>query len=183
MSYDAIFTAIDTRLGSALRAEGIKPRLLGYTWLEAAEREYTYLSISGKYIRFYDVFKSLFYRMLWMAGISSPRTFATDEDLEFILSQFLELKARPGAKECFEMLRKAGFTCWAFTAGDSARVQGYFKKNGIELPEENFMTCDTLGIGKPAPESYQPLLKDFEGEEAWFAAAHMWDVSAAKRTG
>lgn len=118
-----------------------------------------------------------------MAGISEPREFASDADLEYILAQFLELKARPGAKECFEMLRAAGFTCWAFTAGDSARVQGYFQKNGIELPAENFMTCDTLGIGKPAAESYQPLLKDFEGEEAWFAAAHMWDVSAAKRTG
>ena len=183
MSYDAIFEALETRLGPQLRAEGIKPRLLGYTWFEAAEREYTYLSISGKYMRFYDVFSSLFYRMLWMAGVETPRMFASDADLEYILAQFLELKARPGAKECIEMLRAAGFTCWAFTAGDAGRVQGYFRKNGIDMPEENFMTCDTLGVGKPAPESYQPLLAAFKGEEAWFAAAHMWDVSAAKRSG
>jgi 2-haloacid dehalogenase len=183
MSYDAIFEALESRLGPQLRAEGIKPRLLGYTWFEAAEREYTYLSISGKYMRFYDVFSSLFYRMLWMAGVETPRTFASDADLEYILAQFLELKARPGAKECIEMLRVAGFTCWAFTAGDAGRVQGYFRKNAIDMPEENFMTCDTLGVGKPAPESYQPLLEAFKGEEAWFAAAHMWDVSAAKRSG
>ena len=28
-----------------------------------------------------------------------------------------------------------------------------------------------------------PILAKFDGQEAWFAAAHMWDVSAAKRAG
>lgn len=183
MSYDAIFDALDTRLGDRLRAECIKPKLLGYTWFEAAEREYTYLSISGRYKRFYDVFNSLFYRMLWMAGIEEPRRFATDEDLNYILEQFMKLDARPGVAECFQILRDAGFTCWAFTAGDTKRVSGYFTRNGIDMPAENFLSCDSLGIGKPAPESYQPLLKQFGADESWFAAAHMWDVSAAKSTG
>jgi 2-haloacid dehalogenase len=183
MSYDAIFDALETRLGEKLRAQCIKPKLLGYTWFEAAEREYTYLSISGRYMRFYDVFKSLFYRMLWMAGIEEPRKFAAGEDLAYILDQFMKLEARPGVVECFQMLRDAGFTCWAFTAGDTSRVRGYFTRNGIDMPAENFMSCDTLSIGKPAPESYQPLLKGFGDEEAWFAAAHMWDVSAAKVNG
>ena len=71
LSYDAIFDTLDTRLGDRLRAECIKPKLLGYTWFEASEREYTYLSISGRYTRFYDVFACLFYRMLWMAGIKN----------------------------------------------------------------------------------------------------------------
>lgn len=183
VSYDAIFDALESRLGERLRAECIKPKLLGYTWFEAAEREYTYLSISKRYVRFYDVFKSLFYRMLWMAGIEEPRRFATDEDLDYILAQFMKLEARPGVAECFRLLREAGFTVWAFTAGDVHRVRGYFTNNGIDMPIENFMSCDTLGIGKPAPESYQPLLDRFGEEEAWFAAAHMWDVSAAKSTG
>ncbi|KAH7148212.1 FAD dependent oxidoreductase-domain-containing protein [Dactylonectria macrodidyma] len=183
VSYDAIFDALDARLGDRLRAECIKPKLLGYTWFEAAEREYTYLSISGRYIRFYDVFRSLFYRMLWMAGIEEPRKFANDDDLAYILDQFMRLDARPGVAECFQILRDAGFTCWAFTAGDVNRVSGYFTRNGIDMPAENFMSCDSLGIGKPAPESYRPLLTRFAGEEAWFAAAHMWDVSAAKSTG
>ncbi|CAI6088002.1 unnamed protein product [Clonostachys chloroleuca] len=183
MSYDVIFDAIDTRLGDRLRAQCIKPKLLGYTWFEAAEREYTYLSISGRYTRFYDVFKGLFYRMLWMAGIEEPREFATDDDLAYILDQFMQLQARPGVAECFQILRDAGFTCWAFTAGDTSRVRGYFTRNGIDMPLENFISCDSLSIGKPALESYHPLLKQFENEEAWFAAAHMWDVSAAKAAG
>lgn len=183
VSYDTIFDALDTRLGDRLRAECIKPKLLGYTWFEAAEREYTYLSISGRYVRFYDVFAGLFYRMLWMAGIEEPRQFATDDDLRYILEQFMKLDARPGVDECFRILREAGFTCWAFTAGDAKRVGGYFTRNGIEMPEDNVLSCDALKIGKPAPESYQHLLRQLKGEEVWFAAAHMWDVSAAKSVG
>ena len=40
-------------------------------------------------------------------------------------------------------------------------------------------------MAKPAPAAYEPLLEKIQknGDEAWFAAAHMWDVSAAKRTG
>jgi len=72
VSYDNFFDAIDERLGDKLRAEGIKPRLFGFAWMEAAEREYTYLSISGRYISFFDVFRPLFYRMLWYGTSSIP---------------------------------------------------------------------------------------------------------------
>ena len=36
--YDELYNGIDARLGDKLRAEGIKPSLLGYTWIEVAER-------------------------------------------------------------------------------------------------------------------------------------------------
>jgi 2-haloacid dehalogenase len=53
------------------------------------------------------------------------------------------------------------------------------------MPEENLLSCDSTMIGKPAPEAYKPLLEKLrmEGGEPWFAAAHMWDVSAARSTG
>lgn len=183
VSYDNFFDAIETRLGPKLRAEGIQSRFFGFSWMETAEREYTYLSISGAYVPFWSVFKPLFYRMLWMAGIKEPRDFATDEDAEFLVQSYRKLKARPGIDECFARLRESGFTVWALTAGDTERVNGYFTQNKIDMPIENFVSCDSFGVGKPAPESYTPLLNKFNGEEAWFAAAHMWDASAAKRNG
>jgi len=64
VSYDNFFKAVDDRLGDKLRAEGIKPKLLGFAWMEAAEREYTYLSISGCYAPFWNAFQPLFYRMV-----------------------------------------------------------------------------------------------------------------------
>jgi 2-haloacid dehalogenase len=184
VSYDAFYDAIDERLGDKLRQEGIKPKLLGFAWQEAAEREYTYLSMSGAYVPFWKVFQPLFYRMLWMAGIAEPRKFCTDEDSLYMVEAYKRLNARPGLEECFKKLRGAGFTVWALTSGDVERVRGYFIRNGVEMPLENFVSCDTLGVGKPAPGAYTPLLEKFEGgEKPWFAAAHTWDAGAARRNG
>lgn len=69
---------------------------------------------------------------------------------------------------------------WALTAGDLNRWVR------IEMPPENLLSCDTARIGKPDLRAYQPLferLKMEDGARPWFAAAHMWDVSAARRTG
>jgi 2-haloacid dehalogenase len=183
VSYDALFDAIDHRLGEKLRAEGIKPHLLGYLWIEVTEREYTYLSMNGKYVGFRDVFTSLFYRMLYMSGIQDPHAFATDDDLSYILEQYKKLDARPGVTECFQLLRDTGFTVWALTAGDIERVGGYFTHNNIDMPKENFVSCDATKIGKPDPKVYQMMLERLSSDEKWFAAAHNWDVAAAKLAG
>jgi 2-haloacid dehalogenase len=155
--------------------------------MEAAEREYTNLSLSQRYVPFGEVFRALFYRMLWMAGIAEPRSWATPEDLEFIMKEYQLLEFRPGAAECVQKLRDAGFTVWAFTAADITRVGGYFKNAGVELPAENLLSCDDAGVGKPDLRAYYPLLERLKAESdgaiPWFAAAHMWDVSAAKQAG
>ncbi|KAL1297503.1 hypothetical protein AAFC00_005022 [Neodothiora populina] len=185
VSYDRLFNAIDTRLGDRLRAECIKPSLLGYTWIEVAEREYTYLSLSGVYKPFAEVFEAIWYRMLWMAGISKPREFATADDLAFIMTEYQQLEMRPGAAECVQKLRDGGFTVWAFTAADIKRVSGYFAQAGIELPSENLLSCDTEGVGKPTLDAYVPLFNKLKqsSDQVWFAAGHQWDVSAASRVG
>jgi 2-haloacid dehalogenase len=75
---------------------------------------------------------------------------------------------------------------WAFTSGDRARVTGYFSAGGIAIKPENIVTCDEIGVGKPELRAYEKVKERIgveEGEEAWFAAAHGWDVSAASRAG
>ena len=103
------------------------------------------------------------------------------------MSEYEGLTMRPGAAECVQKLRNAGFTVWAFTAGDLRRVGGYFAKAGIEMPSENLLSCDSTGVGKPDLQAYRPLLgklmSENDGKKPWFAAAHMWDVSAARLTG
>jgi 2-haloacid dehalogenase len=88
VGYDAWTDGIEARLGDRLHAEGVKPLLFGFAWIEAAEREYTYFSISGKYLPFLTVFDALFYHILHMASISSPRSFAAEEDKAFIIESF-----------------------------------------------------------------------------------------------
>lgn len=173
VGYEKLFEAIEARLGDRLKAQGVGPAsLFGYTWIEVAEREYTYLSMSGLYRPYATVFESIFYRMLYKAGIPSPRTFANDEDLAAVMVGYKAMELRPGARECVQKLRDAGFTVYGFTMGDIARVGGYFKAGGLEWPAENLLSCDTRGVGKPDPEAYRPLLEKLSVEgKPWFAAA------------
>ncbi|KAK4546102.1 hypothetical protein LTR36_002239 [Oleoguttula mirabilis] len=222
VSYQAFFDCLEQTIGAKLKDEGLKPQLFAFAWMEAAEREFAYLSISERYTTFMDIFGALFvyvlpfpsyqtdaditagrrplslslsislrtqvhrnlYRMLWMAGIAEPHSFATDDDRDAILASYGRLETRPGIGDAMQKLRQAGFTVWCFTTGDTARVRGYFLRSGIDMPEENFVSCDTAGVAKPALAAYRSVLAKFDkNDEKWFAAAHMWDVSAAKKAG
>lgn len=185
VSYEHLYTAIDDRLGEKLRARGIQPKLLGCCWQELAEREYTYLSLSGRYVVFHKVFEALFYRTLHYAGIEKPREFVSADDVAYVMAEWRQLRLREGAAECIEKLRSAGFVVWCFTAGDLERVGGYFSKGGINMPVENILSCDSVGLAKPNPEAYKPILAKLatSGSSPWFAAAHLWDASTAMAVG
>ncbi|KAH0024118.1 2-haloalkanoic acid dehalogenase, partial [Aureobasidium melanogenum] len=183
VSYDAFFANIEKVLGPRLLANNITPKIFGFAWLESSEREFTYLSISSRYKPYKQVFSSMFYRMLWMSGIAEPRSFATDAERDEMVASYSTLVLRPGVQETFDLLRKAGFEVWALSTGDEERVLGYFKKAGVEFPKSNFRSCDAKGVAKPALDAYRPLFESFGDDEKWFAAAHYWDVSAAKIVG
>ncbi|KAG7411807.1 (S)-2-haloacid dehalogenase 2 [Fusarium oxysporum f. sp. rapae] len=185
VSYEHLYEAIKRRLGHKLIPRGIQPTLLGICWLEMAEREYTYLSLHGQYVQFLKLFEVLFYRCLHYAGIDNPRSFATADDVAYLMNEFKELKLRDGAAECIQKLRDAGFTVLCFTTGDISRVGGYFSKAGVDLPAENLLSCDTDGVAKPCPEAYEPILNKLSTSKSkpWFAAAHLWDASGAQSVG
>lgn len=153
--------------------------------IEVSEREYTYLSISGGYTSYDKLIRAMFWRLLSMVGVQEPRKLATSDDLDVILRGFNNMEMRPGAKECIEKLRCAGFTVWGFTMADHSRIHRYFIQAGIDLSSENLIACDSTSIGKPAIAAYKPVLAKLSasGCRPWFAAAHAWDVSAARRQG
>ncbi|EFW98670.1 2-haloalkanoic acid dehalogenase [Grosmannia clavigera kw1407] len=184
VTYDAFYEAVDARIGDRLRVHGIRPRHFAFTWMMEAEREYSYLDRSGRYVPFWTVFPPLFFRVLFQCGIEDPRTLCTADDAAVCAAAYRTLRARPGILECHARLRAAGFTVWAFTSGDATRVQGYLAANGIDIPAAHFVTCDSLQVGKPTPEAYRHVLNQFAGAtETWFAAAHMWDTMAAQCNG
>lgn len=184
VSFDAYFDAIDRVLGDRLRAHSITPQFFGYSWMTAAELEFTFLSISERYRPYKQILEAVFYRTLWMAGIQNPRELATDEERDQCIQGYWSLGLRPGIKECFSRLREGGFTIWCLTTGDTARVRGYFEQGGVDMPLENVISCDSKGLAKPALAAYRPVLEQFAATDVkWFAAAHMWDVSAAVKVG
>lgn len=193
ISYNHFAHALETRLGPQLAAHKISPSLLTMCWVEAAEREYTYLSLSNRYTPFTTLFPALWPRILTYAGVSDPKSFATKEDVEWLVGEWKKLQLREGARECICKLREAGFTVWCFTAGDKARIEGYFREAGVECPV--VVSCDEVGVAKPVPRAYEPVLErvrameqermgeSVEVRNPWFAAAHMWDVSTARTVG
>ena len=74
VSHEHFYDVINTRLGSALQPYNISARLFGFAWLESAEREYTYLSLSGRYVPFAKVFHAIFFRVLHFAGVQARET-------------------------------------------------------------------------------------------------------------
>lgn len=186
VSHSHFYDVIQTRLGPALAPYNVSGRLLGYAWLETAEREYTYLSLSGRYIPFAQVFKALFFRVLHFAGVPEPRSVATEADAEYFIQEYKNCTVRPGAKECIDRLKEAGWTVWAFTSGDRERVRGYFQKGDIDIDDDHVITCDDVGAGKPELKAYERVKEKIGAsadEPLWFAAAHGWDVGAAGRAG
>lgn len=184
VSFDAFYDSIDRAIGDRLLANNITGRAFGFSWMTAAELEFTFLSISERYRPYKDVLTALFFRTLHMFGIEAPREFATESERAKCVQGYSELELRPGTKECFSILRNAGFTVWCLTTGDTKRVRGYFERAGVDMPLEHFISCDTQGIAKPALAAYKPAFSRFApGDIKWFAAAHMWDVSAAVKVG
>ncbi|CAL5870231.1 uncharacterized protein PFLUO_LOCUS4466 [Penicillium psychrofluorescens] len=184
VSFDAFYNCIDRVIGDKLLAKNITARSFGFTWMTAAELEFTFLSISERYRPYKDVITALFFRTLYMVGVESPRTFATEAERDQCVQGYSELELRPGTSDCFAILRNAGFTVWCLTTGDTKRVRGYFERAGVDMPLENFISCDTQGVAKPALAAYRPALAKFAPDDVkWFAAAHMWDVSAAVKVG
>jgi 2-haloacid dehalogenase len=186
VSFDAYFASISSTIGPKLQLHGITPKHFGYTWMTAAELEFTFLSISEAYRPYKDVMRALFYRTLFLAGVPDPREEFTDEEREECIAGYASLQLRAELPAALEKLRKAGFEVWCLTTGDVARVRGYFTRAGVEMPEERVISCDGLRVAKPALGAYRVALERMrigETDEKWFAAAHLWDVSAAVRAG
>lgn len=184
VSFDAFYNCINRVIGEKLLAKNITATSFGFTWMTAAELEFTFLSISERHRPYKDVLTALFFRTLFMVGVTAPRDFATDAERDACVQGYSELELRPGTKECFATLRDAGFTVWCLTTGDTKRVGGYFERAGVDMPLENLISCDGQGVAKPALAAYKPTLARFAPDDVkWFAAAHMWDVSAAVKVG
>ncbi|EED23995.1 2-haloalkanoic acid dehalogenase, putative [Talaromyces stipitatus ATCC 10500] len=195
VSFDAFFDSIEQAIGPRLLAHNVTSKFFGFAWMQTAELEHTMLRMSQREKPYAEMFKALFYRVLYMAGIDNPRSFATDEERDMCHAGYSRLELRPDCKEMIEKLRDNGFTVWCLTTGDAQRVGGYFKRAGFDMPAENLVSChDFLKHGapdsypleffKPSMSSYKHMLEKFAPtDQKWFAAAHMWDVSAAVKAG
>ncbi|KAH6868222.1 haloacid dehalogenase [Alternaria rosae] len=187
-AFSAPITTIQSRLGPKLTTAAVDPKTLFFSWFYAAQRDFTYVSMSGSYVPIAQVLKSTFRRAC--AVVDLPLDAITDEDVDEVMKAFKAMGPRDGLKKCFDGLREAGWDVYGVTNGGSETSLDYYRHAGIELDAEHLLSCDAIKIAKPDVRVYETAdrhltergLGKREGER-WFVAAHAWDLIAARKAG
>ncbi|KAI4662880.1 uncharacterized protein J4E79_004191 [Alternaria viburni] len=187
-AFSAPITTIQSRLGPKLSTAAVDPKTLFFSWFYAAQRDFTYVSMSGSYVPIAQVLKSTFRRAC--AVVDLPLDAITDEDVEEVMKAFKAMGPRDGLKTCFDGLREAGWDVYGVTNGGSETSLAYYHNAGIELDEQHLLSCDAIKIAKPDVRVYENADKCLterglgKGDgERWFVAAHAWDLIAARKAG
>ncbi|KAI4958490.1 hypothetical protein J4E86_004091 [Alternaria arbusti] len=187
-AFSAPITTIQSRLGPKLTTAAVDPKTLFFSWFYAAQRDFTYVSMSGSYVPIAQVLKSTFRRAC--AVVDLPLDAITDEDVDEVMKAFKAMGPRDGLKKCFDGLREAGWDVYGVTNGGSETSLAYYHIAGIELDEQHLLSCDAIKIAKPDVRVYENAdrhltergLAKGDGER-WFVAAHAWDLIAARKAG
>ncbi|KAI4944308.1 hypothetical protein J4E91_008865 [Alternaria rosae] len=187
-AFSAPITTIQSRLGPKLTTAAVDPKTLFFSWFYAAQRDFTYVSMSGSYVPIAQVLKSTFRRAC--AVVDLPLDAITDEDVDEVMKAFKAMGPRDGLKKCFDGLREAGWDVYGVTNGGSETSLDYYRHAGIELDAEHLLSCDAIKIAKPDVRVYEKADRHLterglgKGEgERWFVAAHAWDLIAARKAG
>lgn len=187
--FDAAIEAIETRLGSRLKAIGVDPKTLFFSWFYAAQRDFTYTTVVNVYIPIATVLKNTFRRACLIVDLPQDRA-PTDEDVSEVMKAVTSLRPRPGLKACFDGLRTAGWEVLGVTNGGKETSLNYFKLANIELDGDHLLSCDEIQAAKPDFRVYTNAkrhltskgLSEKDGDR-WFVAAHAWDLIAARKAG
>ncbi|CAN9384349.1 unnamed protein product [Alternaria alternata] len=192
-AFDVPISTIHSRLGPKLVTAAVDPKTLFFSWFYAAQRDFTYVSMTGAYVPIAQILKSTFRRAC--AVVDLPVDAVTDEDLEEIMKAFKAMKPREGLKKCYDGLREAGWDVYGVTNGGSETSLNYYRNAGIELDEQHLLSCDAIQVAKPDVRVYENAQRHLDekvkhtgslgkGEGArWFIAAHAWDLIAARKAG
>ena len=189
-AFTTITAAISQRLGPRLAALGVDPKTLTFAWFYAAQRDFTYLSLAGRYTPIAQVLKGTLRRACLIVDLPAEQA-PSEEDVAAVMEAVKNLEPREGLKACFDGLREQGWDVYAVTNGGVETSLHYYRAAGIELDEDHLLSCDTLRVAKPDARVYEAAnahlrtrgLGGVEGDDRWFVAVHAWDLVAARRAG
>ena len=97
--FGAAIEAIDSRLGTKLKAINVDPKTLFFSWFYAAQRDFTYVTVAGDYIPIAQVLKHTLKRACLIVDLPEDQA-PSDEDVAAIMSGVTSLRARPRLKSC-----------------------------------------------------------------------------------
>lgn len=187
--FENAITVIESRLGKPIAAAGATPKAIFFGWFFAAQRDFTYTSLVGRYTPIAKILSSTFRRACAVCDV--PMSAISDEDVAAVMAEVKKLEPRKGLKKCYDGLREAGWDVYGVTNGGKETSLNYYKLANIELDAEHLLSCDEIQVAKPDPRVYETtnshltargLGRDGDGSR-WFVAAHAWDLIAARKAG
>lgn len=109
----------------------------------------------------------------------------SDEAINHVLGGFANVPAFPDALPALQKLSEAGISIGCLTVGDPANTRSFLAAAGLETYVDHVVTCDAVGVWKPAPAVYHHSAKTLgcELDRMALVAVHAWDCHGAKRAG
>src|SRR5690606_18407078 len=109
----------------------------------------------------------------------------SEEAIAHVLDGFATLPAFPDAAPALRVLSEAGVAVGCLTVGDPGNTRSFLAGAGLEAQVDQVVTCDAVGVWKPAPQVYRHAADALGCElgRTALVAVHAWDCHGAKKAG
>ncbi|HLA42625.1 MAG TPA: haloacid dehalogenase type II [Aggregatilineales bacterium] len=109
----------------------------------------------------------------------------SEEQIAQIVGQMLNLPPHPEVAENLARLKQHNFTIAALTNSGSQMAVTQLTNAGIAPYFDHILSVDSVSQLKPAQAVYQFAVQTIgvAASEAWFMAAHDWDIAGAMQSG
>lgn len=99
------------------------------------------------------------------------------------IAAWYSMPAWPEVRQAIEQLKAEGYEVFVYANGTTRLQLDLCKSSGLSF--NTLFSSQLLGVYKPAPESYQKVLRlvQLKPEETVMVAAHAYDVRGAKEAG
>jgi 2-haloacid dehalogenase len=152
----------------------IEPRELALEALVEANMCAMITALGGREAAFKDLLGAALRRRLERAGRDPALAAEALERLPF-------MPPFPEAAEALVRLRAGGFGVAVLTQSSAGAAETVLANAGLAF--DRVLSAPASGVFKPDPRAYRYGLEQVGADDAWFVAAHWWDVAGAAGAG
>ncbi|OLT22120.1 haloacid dehalogenase, type II [Ornithinimicrobium sp. CNJ-824] len=175
--FDVLETLLDLDpIGERLEEVGQPAAVLGPFFMRF-QRDAMALTLAGEFADFTATARQ--------ALRTETRQTMSEDAIDHVLRGFAEVPAFPDAAPALSRLSEAGVPVGCLTVGDPDNTRSFLAGADLERYVDQVVTCDVVGVWKPAPQVYRYAAEALDCELGRMAlvAVHAWDCHGAKKAG
>ena len=175
--FDVLETLLDLDpIGDRLEAVGQPAAVLGPFFMRF-QRDAMALTLAGDVADFTATARQ--------ALRTETKQAMSEDAISHVLEGFAKVPAFSDAAPALRKLSDAGVAIGCLTVGDPDNTRSFLAGAGLERYVDQVVTCDAVGVWKPAPDVYRHAANalDCELDRMALVAVHAWDCHGAKKAG